>query len=463
MKVTVENGENQQVTLTIEVEAAEVNKAVDQACKRLANRVSIPGFRKGKAPRMIVERHVGKDAVLQEAFDIVAPKALSKAFDEQKIDPVTRPSVDIETLEEGKDLVFKATVTPRPEVKLGDYKGLNVPKNEVNITDEDVEKQLKTFQDRQGKLVDAPEGAEVKDGDFTTLDFKGFVDGEAFDGGEGKDYPLQIGSNSFIPGFEDQLVGAKIGEERDVNVKFPEEYQAEELAGKDATFKIKLHEVQYKELPELDDDFAKDVSEYDTLDELKDSIRKGIETNHEKQADQKVENDLIDQVVGGMKAEIPDAMIESRIEELVQDFQYRISQQGLKLEQYLQYMGMTMEQFKEQFREQADKQVKMRLAMEAVVAKESIEATEEEFEAEIKRIADAYQMEADKVKSLVDAAAVKKDLAVNKAIDFVKSKANIVAGAAEEKKPAKKTTRKTTKKAAAKQDEEPKEEENKGE
>ena len=220
----------------------------------------------------------------------------------------------------------------------------------------------------------------------------------------------------------------------------------------------------HKELPELDDDFAKDVSEYDTLDELKDSIRKGIQTNHEKQADQKVENDLIDQVVGGMKAEIPDAMIESRIEELVQDFQYRISQQGLKLEQYLQYMGMTMEQFKEQFREQADKQVKMRLAMEAIVAKESIEATEEEFEAEIKRIADAYQMEADKVKSLVDAAAVKKDLAVNKAIDFVKEKANIVLGAAEEeKKPAKKTTRKTTKKAAAKKDEEPKEEETQGE
>ncbi len=260
MKVTVENGENQQVTLTIEVEAAEVNKAVDQACKRLANRVSIPGFRKGKAPRMIVERHVGKDAVLQEAFDIVAPKALSKAFDEQKIDPVTRPSVDIETLEEGKDLVFKATVTPRPEVKLGDYKGLNVPKNEVSITDEDVEKQLKTFQDRQGKLVDAPEGAEVKDGDFTTLDFKGFVDGEAFDGGEGKDYPLQIGSNSFIPGFEDQLVGAKIGEERDVNVKFPEEYHAKELAGKDATFKCTIRSIKTKELPAIDDELAKKVS-----------------------------------------------------------------------------------------------------------------------------------------------------------------------------------------------------------
>ena len=317
------------------------------------------------------------------------------------------------------------------------------------------------MQDRNGRLL-TREGA-AENGDTVDIDFEGFVDGVAFEGGKAEHYSLVLGSGSFIPGFEEQIVGHKAGEEFDVNVKFPEEYQAEELAGKDATFKIKLHEVQYKELPELDDDFAKDVSEYDTLDELKDSIRKGIETNHEKQADQKVENDLIDQVVGGMKAEIPDAMIESRIEELVQDFQYRISQQGLKLEQYLQYMGMTMEQFKEQFREQADKQVKMRLAMEAVVAKESIEATEEEFEAEIKRIADAYQMEADKVKSLVDAAAVKKDLAVNKAIDFVKSKANIVAGAAEEKKPAKKTTRKTTKKAAAKKDEEPKEEENKGE
>lgn len=285
MKVTVENGENQQVTLTIEVEAAEVNKAVDQACKRLANRVSIPGFRKGKAPRMIVERHVGKDAVLQEAFDIVAPKALSKAFDEQKIDPVTRPSVDIETLEEGKDLVFKATVTPRPEVKLGDYKGLNVPKNEVSITDEDVEKQLKTFQDRQGKLVDAPEGAEVKDGDFTTLDFKGFVDGEAFDGGEGKDYPLQIGSNSFIPGFEDQLVGAKIGEERDVNVKFPEEYHAKELAGKDATFKCTIRSIKTKELPAIDDELAKKVSKFETLDELKADIRKNLEENAERTAE----------------------------------------------------------------------------------------------------------------------------------------------------------------------------------
>mgnify|MGYP000801455996 CR=1 FL=1 len=343
-----------------------------------------------------------------------------------------------------------------------DFGSIALKESDLTPTEDELQQQMDSLLN-QYTTSQPVTGRAAQSGDVANIDYTGTVDGVAFTGGTATGYDLTLGSGSFIPGFEEQVVGHKAGEEFDVNVKFPEEYQAEELAGKDATFKIKLHEVQYKELPELDDDFAKDVSEYDTLDELKDSIRKGIETNHEKQADQKVENDLIDQVVGGMKAEIPDAMIESRIEELVQDFQYRISQQGLKLEQYLQYMGMTMEQFKEQFREQADKQVKMRLAMEAIVAKESIEATEEEFEAEIKRIADAYQMEADKVKSLVDAAAVKKDLAVNKAIDFVKSKANIVAGAAEEKKPAKKTTRKTTKKAAAKQDEEPKEEETKGE
>ena len=257
------------------------------------------------------------------------------------------------------------------------------------------------------------------------IDFEGFVDGVAFEGGKAEHYSLVLGSGSFIPGFEDQVIGHSAGEEFDVNVKFPEQYQAEELAGKDATFKIKLHEVKYKELPELDDDFAKDVSEYDTLDELKDSIRKNIEENNNKQADAQVENDLIEQVVNGMTVEVPEAMYEARVEELVQDFQYRIAQQGLKLEQYLQYMGMELDAFKAQFREQAEKQVKMRLAMEAIVAKEAIQATDEEFENEIKRIADAYKMEVEKVRSVVDEAAVKADLAVNKAIDFVKEKANV--------------------------------------
>ena len=401
MKVTVENGENQQVTLTIEVEAAEVNKAVDQACKRLANRVSIPGFRKGKAPCMIVERHVGKDAVLQEAFDIVAPKALSKAFDEQKIDPVTRPSVDIETLEEGKDLVFKATVTPRPEVKLGDYKGLNVPKNEVNITDEDVEKQLKTFQDRQGKLVDAPEGAVVKDGDFTTLDFKGFVDGEAFDGGEGKDYPLQIGSNSFIPGFEDQLVGAKIGEERDVNVKFPEEYHAKELAGKDATFKCTIRSIKTKELPAIDDELAKKVSKFETLDELKADIRKNLEENAERTAENDQKSAAIEMATNNITVDIPAVMIDNRVTAMIQEMAMRLEQQGMKLEQYLQYAGTDIAKLREQYRETAEKNVKTDLMLEEVAKAEDIKVEAKDLDEEVAAMAAAYGATPQQVQKII--------------------------------------------------------------
>nr|WP_304149391.1 trigger factor [Mitsuokella multacida] len=401
MKVTVENGENQQVTLTIEVEAAEINKAVEQACKRLANRVSIPGFRKGKAPRMIVERHVGKDAVLQEAFDIVAPKALSKAFDEQKIDPVTRPNVDIETLEEGKDLVFKATVTPRPEVKLGDYKGLNVPKNEVNITDEDVEKQLKTFQDRQGKLVDAPEGAEVKDGDFTTLDFKGFVDGEAFDGGEGKDYPLQIGSNSFIPGFEDQLVGAKIGEERDVNVKFPEEYHAKELAGKNATFKCTIRSIKTKELPAIDDELAKKVSKFETLDELKADIRKNLEENAERTAENDQKSAAIEMATNNITVDIPAVMIDNRVTAMIQEMAMRLEQQGMKLEQYLQYAGTDIAKLREQYRETAEKNVKTDLMLEEVAKAEDIKVEAKDLDEEVAAMAAAYGATPQQVQKII--------------------------------------------------------------
>ena len=401
MKVTVENGENQQVTLTIEVEAAEVNKAVDQACKRLANRVSIPGFRKGKVPRMIVERHVGKDAVLQEAFDIVAPKALSKAFDEQKIDPVTRPSVDIETLEEGKDLVFKATVTPRPEVKRGDYKGLNVPKNEVSIPAEDVEKQLKTFQDRQGKLVDAPEGAEVKDGDFTTLAFKGFVDGEAFDGGEGKDYPLQIGSNSFIPGFEDQLVGAKIGEERAVNVKFPEEYHAKELAGKDATFKCTIRSIKTKELPAIDDELAKKVSKFETLDELKAAIRKNLEENAERTAENDQKSAAIEMATNNITVDIPAVMIDNRVTAMIQEMAMRLEQQGMKLEQYLQYAGTDIAKLREQYRETAEKNVKTDLMLEEVAKAEDIKVEAKDLDEEVATMAAAYGATPQQVQKII--------------------------------------------------------------
>ena len=459
--ISCEKLEKSMVELQFSIDAETFKSAVNAAFKRESKKYAVPGFRKGKAPKAMIEKMYGADLFQYDAVNDLFPENYEAAVKEAGIEVVGRPDPEVVSMSEADGAVLKVKVAVKPEVELGEYAGLTVNKDVQTVDEADVDAEIQRMQDRNGRLL-TREG-EAQNGDTVDIDFEGFVDGVAFEGGKAEHYSLVLGSGSFIPGFEEQVVGHKAGDEFDVNVKFPEEYQAKELAGKDATFKIKLHEVQYKELPELDDDFAKDVSEYDTLDELKDSIRKNIAANHEKQADQKVENDLIDQIVAGMKADIPDAMIDSRIEELVQDFGYRISQQGLKLEQYLQYMGMTMENFKEQFREQADKQVKMRLAMEAIVAKESIEATEEEFEAEIKRIADAYQMEADKVKSLVDAAAVKKDLAVNKAIDFVKSKANSVAGAAEEKTPAKQTPRKTTKKAAAKQDEEPKEEETQGE
>ena len=453
----VEKLEKSRVAVTVEVGAEEFEAAVAKAYAKARGKLSIPGFRPGKAPRKMIEKLYGAGVFYSDAVDIALPEAYTQAIGQSGLDVVGYPEIEIvdDKIDEN-GFTFKATVAVYHDVKLGEYMGLTAEKEEIKVSADDVKERLNEMAERNARLVSVDRKA--KKGDIAVIDFEGFDNGEAFEGGKGENYELELGSGSFVPGFEDQVIGMKAGEEKDLDITFPEDYH-KDLAGKKVVFHVKAKEIKCKELPKLDDDFAKDVSEFDTLDELKDSIRKGIQTNHEKQAEQSVENDLIDQVVNGMKADIPDAMIESRIEELVQDFQYRISQQGLKIEQYLQYMGMTMDQFKEQFREQADKQVKMRLAMEAIVAKESIEATEEEFEAEIKRIADAYQMEADKVKSLVDAAAVKKDLAVNKAIDFVKEKANIVLGAAEEKKPAKKTTRKTTKKAAAKKDEEPKEEE----
>ena len=430
--ISCEKLEKSMVELQFSVDAETFKAAVNTAFKREGKKYAIPGFRKGKAPRHMIEKMYGADIFHYDAINDLFPEQYEAAVQAAGIDVVGRPEPEVVSMTEEDGAVLKVKVAVKPEVELGEYAGLTVTKEVKTVDEADVEAEIKRMQDRNGRLL-TREGA-AENGDTVDIDFEGFVDGKAFEGGKAEHYSLVLGSGSFIPGFEDQMVGHSAGEEFDINVKFPEEYGAEELAGKDATFKIKLHEVKYKELPELDDDFAKDVSEYDTLEELKNSIRTGMQANQDKQADQKVENDLIDQVVSNMKADIPAAMIESRVDELVQDFQYRISQQGLKLDQYLQYMGMNMEQFREQFNEQAEKQVKMRLAMKAIVAKESIEASDEEFEEEVKRIAEAYKMDVDKVKSIVDASAVKADLAVNKAIDFVKEKANIVTAAPEEKK-----------------------------
>ena len=422
--ISCEKLEKSMVELQFSIDAETFKAAVNNAFKREGKKYAIPGFRKGKAPRHMIEKMYGSDIFHYDAVNDLFPEAYEAAVKEAKIDVVGRPDPEVVSMSEADGVVLKVKVAVKPEVELGEYAGLTVTKEAKNVNEADVDAEVKRMQDRNGRLL-TREGA-AENGDTVDIDFEGFVDGKAFEGGKAEHYSLVLGSGSFIPGFEDQVVGHSAGEEFDVNVKFPEEYGAAELAGKDATFKIKLHEVKYKELPALDDDFAKDVSEYDTLDELKDSIRNNIKTNLDKQAEQKVENDLMDQVIANMKADIPDAMVDSRIDELVQDFEYRISQQDLKLADYLKYMGMNIEQFRAQFKEQADKQVKMRLAMEAIVAKEGITASDEEFEEEVKRIADAYKMEADKVKSIVDAAAVKADLAINKAIDFVKEKANVV-------------------------------------
>ena len=429
--ISCEKLEKSMVELQFSIDAETFKAAVNNAFKREGKKYAIPGFRKGKAPRHMIEKMYGSDIFHYDAVNDLFPEAYEAAVKEAKIDVVGRPDPEVVSMSEADGVVLKVKVAVKPEVELGEYAGLTVTKEAKNVNEADVDAEVKRMQDRNGRLL-TREGA-AENGDTVDIDFEGFVDGKAFEGGKAEHYSLVLGSGSFIPGFEDQVVGHSAGEEFDVNVKFPEEYGAAELAGKDATFKIKLHEVKYKELPALDDDFAKDVSEYDTLDELKDSIRNNIKTNLDKQAEQKVENDLMDQVIANMKADIPDAMVDSRIDELVQDFEYRISQQGLKLADYLKYMGMNIEQFRAQFKEQADKQVKMRLAMEAIVAKEGITASDEEFEEEVKRIADAYKMEADKVKSIVDAAAVKADLAINKAIDFVKEKANVVTAEPKEK------------------------------
>lgn len=401
MKVTAENGENQQVTLTIEVEAAEVTKAVNKAAKRLANRVNIPGFRKGKAPRIIVERHVGTDALMQEAFDLIAPQAFDNALKEQKIEPVTRPNIDIVTLEDGKDLVFKATVTPRPEVKLGDYKGLKVEKQVAEVKDEDVEKQIKNFQDRQGKMVDAPEGAAVENGDFTTLNFEGFVDGTPFEGGKGEDYPLQIGSGSFILGFEDQLVGAKIGEEKEVNVTFPEEYHSKDLAGKAAMFKCTIKSIKRKELPEINDELAKKVSKFDTLDELKADIRKNLEENAERKAENDQKSAAIEQATNNIQVDIPAVMIDNRVTAMIQEMAMRLEQQGMKLEQYLQYAGTDIAKIREDYRETAEKNVKTDLMLEEVAKAEDIKVEAKDLDAEVAAMAAAYGATPQQVQKII--------------------------------------------------------------
>ena len=430
--ISCEKLEKSMVELQFSIDAETFKAAVNNAFKREGKKYAIPGFRKGKAPRHMIEKMYGSDIFHYDAVNDLFPEAYEAAVKEAKIDVVGRPDPEVVSMSEADGVVLKVKVAVKPEVELGEYAGLTVTKEAKNVNEADVDAEVKRMQDRNGRLL-TREGA-AENGDTVDIDFEGFVDGKAFEGGKAEHYSLVLGSGSFIPGFEDQVVGHSAGEEFDVNVKFPEEYGAAELAGKDATFKIKLHEVKYKELPALDDELAKDCSEYDTLDEFKASIRKNNQEQLDKQDDLAVENALVDQVIESMEGEIPQAMYDVRMDEMVNDFAFRVEQQGLRLEDYLKYMGQSMEQFRAAFMPQAEKQVKIGLALEAVAAAEHIEASEDEINAEIKRIADQYKMEEDKVRELINLEDLKQDLARTKAIDFIKSHANIVEKPAEAEK-----------------------------
>lgn len=401
MKVSAEKIENQQVVLTIEVPAAELDTAVKNAVKRIANKVNIHGFRRGKAPRQVIERSVGKKAILDEAFEMLAPRAFSDALTEQDITPVTRPNIEVMTLEEGKDVVFKATVTPRPEVKLGEYKGLKAEKKVAEVKDEDVDHQIEHMLKANGKMVEDEAGAKVADGSFITLDFKGFVNDEAFEGGEAKDYLLQIGSKSFIPGFEDQLIGAAVDEEREVNVTFPEDYHVKELAGKPAVFKCVVHSIKHKELPELNDEFVQKETSFKTVAELKADIRSKMEANAEQEAEIARRREIIEQATKNTTVDIPQVMIDERVSAMIREMAMRFEQQGMEFGQYLQYAGKDIAKLREEYKETAAENVKTDLMLEEVAKQEQIKVTADDLDAEVAMLARNYNATVEQVRKII--------------------------------------------------------------
>ena len=383
MKATVTAVDQHKVSITIEIPAEDVKKGFAQAVKRIAGQVNIPGFRKGKAPRKILEMNYGKEAIAEEAFELLAGRAYTEALRENEIIPVSEPEIDREQFEEGKDLIFKATVVKQPEVTLGDYKGLEVEKQDATVTDEQVEEQLNNIRSQQAKMVAAPADATVQKDDFATIDFKGFIDGEAFDGGEGKSYPLQIGSGSFIPGFEDQLIGHKAGEDVTVTVSFPEDYFVAELAGKEAKFECHIHDIKRKELPELNDEFAKEASSYETIEELKKDLRTKMEEEASRRAIDTYNADLIQTAVKNATVEIPEVMIEDRVEQMIQELAMNMEGRGLKLDDYLKFSNKTIEDLRSEYKDSAAENVRADLVLDAIATAEGIEVTPDDMNREI--------------------------------------------------------------------------------
>ena len=421
MSLQVEKMEKNMAKLTIEVAAEDLEKAMQNAYQKAKGRISIPGFRKGKAPRKMIEQMYGKGVFLEDAVNALIPEHYSKALAECELEIVSQPTIDITQAEPGKALIFTAEVAVKPEVTLGEYKGVEVPKTDVEVTDEDVEAELKKEQEKNSRTVTVEDrGAE--NGDIVTIDFEGFVDGEAFEGGKGTDYPLTLGSNTFIPGFEEQLVGAKVGDDVDVKVTFPEEYQAKELAGKEAIFKCAVKKIEAKELPELDDDFAKDVSEFDTLAEYKEHVKTNLEDKKADEAKRAKEDAAVDKAIENAQMDIPEAMLMTQCRQMLDDFSRRMQSQGLSMDQYFQFTGMTADKMMEDMKPQALKRIQTRLVLEKVAEVENIQPTEEEVNEEISKMAEAYKMEADKLKELLgerELEQMKKDMAVQKAVTVI--------------------------------------------
>ena len=421
MSLQVEKLEHNMAKLTIEVPAEELEKALETAYQKNKNKISVPGFRKGKVPRNMIEKMYGPAIFYEDAANELIPDAYEKALDECEEEIVSAPKIDVTQIEKGKDFIFTAEVAVKPEVTLGKYKGIKVDEADLAVTEEEINAQIEKERENSARTISV-EDRPVKDGDITTLDFEGFVDGVAFEGGKGTDYPLTIGSGSFIPGFEEQLIGAELNKEVEVNVTFPEDYHAKDLAGKPATCKCKIKDIKEKELPELDDEFASEVSAFDTMAEYKEDVRKSLEMKKADAAKIAKEEAVIDAVIEDAKMDIPDAMVETEQRQIIEEFSQRMRMQGLTMEQYMQFTGMTPQALMDQTKPQALKRIQSRLVLEAVAKAEDLKASEEDYAAEIKDMSEKYQMEEDKIKEMLGEKGkkqVEEDLAIRKAVDFL--------------------------------------------
>lgn len=421
MSLQVEKLEKNMAKLTIEVSASELEKALQSAYMKQKNKISLPGFRKGKVPRQMIEKMYGAEIFYDDAANALIPKAYADAYDECELDIVSRPEIDVVQIEKGKDFIFTATVATKPEVTLGEYKGLEVDKVSTRVTQKEVDVKIQEEAEKNARTITVEDRA-VQDGDEVVLDFEGFVDGVAFEGGKGENYPLTIGSGSFIPGFEEQLVGAEAEKEVEVKVTFPEDYHAEDLKGKEAVFKCTVHEIKAKELPEIDDEFAAEVSEFDTLEEYKADVKAKIKEQKAAEGKAKQEDQVVEQAVKNATYELPEAMVETQAEQMANDFAQRMQSQGLTMEQYFQFTGTTAEQMMEDLKPQAVKRIETRLVLEAIAKAENIEISDEKLDEEIGKMAEAYKMEADKLKEFMgenEKKQMKEDMAVQEAITFL--------------------------------------------